>query len=191
MSASASSNQFLYFIILIAAVVVIRMRRIIRGTRASVARTIGYTALYLVLAGFVISTSYIYGVQIEYFGLDFILLVGGTFWAFRHSGRRLVFWKQGDGIYVKGATIIYVIYVVGLIARLVIEYLFLPNFGFSTAQIAPTLSSAALAATIATDLLLSFGVGLLIGRNMQILKRYHKIESGVESAPDSPKDLNA
>ncbi|MGI0086033.1 MAG: hypothetical protein ACREBQ_13220, partial [Nitrososphaerales archaeon] len=83
------------------------------------------------------------------------------------------------------------IYVVGLIARLVIEYLFLPNFGFSTAQIAPTLSSAALAATIATDLLLSFGVGLLIGRNMQILKRYHKIESGVESAPDSPKDLNA
>ena len=186
MSASASSNQSLYFLILVAAVVLIRLRRIVNGTRVGPARILGYTGVYIVLAGLVISTSCLLGVQIEYFGLDAVLLLGGAFWAFRHSGRRLVFWKQGNAIYVKGASVIYIIYVVGLIARLAIEYIFVPNFGFSTGPTLPTLSSTALAATIVTDLLLSFGVGLLIGRNMQILKRYQKIQNGVESVPESP-----
>ena len=150
------------------------------------ARTLGYTGFYLALAAFAISTSYIFGVPVEYFGLDLLLLLAGSFWAFRHAGKRLVFWKQGNAVYVKGASIIYAIYVVGLIARLAIEYIFVPNFGFSTAAV-PTLSPEALGATIITDLLLSFGVGLLIGRNMQILKRYKAIQSGVESVPESPK----
>ena len=106
----------------------------------------------------------------------------GAYISFKFSKNTLHFWKEGNSIFVKGATIIYITYMVGLIARLSIDFLVL---GPSSLYFSPTVSSTPLTtlqlvATIATDILLAFGVGLLIGRNAQILGRYSALTTGSE-----------
>jgi len=91
--------------------------------------------------------------------------------------------KAVDGsIYSKGGVPIYLIYITGLIARIAIGYIYIgPNFLFSIPATMQTLSGAAISATIATDLLLIAGIGLLFGRNMRILRKYLAIKSGRET----------
>ena len=94
--------------------------------------------------------------------------------AFEFARRRLIFWKASDGsIYSKGGVPIYLFYIAGLVARIAIGYIYIgPNFLFYIPTTTLTLSSAAISATIATDLILVAGVGLLFGRNMRILRKY-------------------
>ena len=86
--------------------------------------------------------------------------------------------------------IIYIIYLVGLIIRLTIDYVVIGPSAFSfTAGFA--LTGTDLYATIATDLLLMLGVGLLIGRNLRVLRRYRRIERGEDTIPDTPSPLGS
>lgn len=80
---------------------------------------------------------------------------------------------------------VYLIYAVGLVARLSIDLTFIgpAMFGFTSAI---TLTGTALYGTMATDLVLVFGAGLLIGRNVRAVKRCRRIQRGEESVPSTP-----
>ena len=182
MSAAGSSNSSLYFVIILFLFVIIRMRRIINGTRVSAARTIGFSAYYVIFAGLVLSGSFFLSIPIEYFVLYPMIFIIMTFLAFEVARRRVVFWKTSDGsLYSKGGVPIYLIYIFGLVSRIAIGYIYIgPNFFFfSTTSL--NLSGTVITATIATDMLLVAGAGLLFGRNMRILKKYLAIKSGKET----------
>ncbi len=181
--ASGSSNASLYFIIFLVIIIVFRMRRIINGTRVSVARTIGYSAWYVIFGVLILFGSFFLPIPIEYF-IAYPILFAVTFLiAFEIARRRIVFWKSEDGsIYSKGGVPIYLFYIFGLIARIAIGYIYIgPNFLVSFPTSTTTLSGVAISATVATDLILIAGVGLLFGRNMRILGKYLAIKSGKET----------
>ena len=77
-----------------------------------------------------------------------------------------------------GGVVIYLVYLVALVARLALDVAFLGPAAFSLSS--ASLTGAALYSTIATDLLLVFGVGLLLGRAARLAMRYSKISRGEE-----------
>lgn len=150
------------------------------------ARTVGYVLVYAAIGAALSTLSFFEGVSLLFAAPYAAILVGSLIFSYRFTDRRISFWKEGDGsIYFKGGVILYIIYIVALIARLSIDA---AVFGNDLFVISPSvlLTGTDLYATIAVDLLLMFGLGLLIGRNVRVFKRYRMIEQGKEALPDSP-----
>lgn len=184
-SAASSTNGSLFFIAILVIVILLRIRRVINGTRVSLSRTIGYSLYYVVFAALFLSGSFFIGIPKEFFVIYPVLFLASFYSAYNIARKRLVFWKLSDGtIYSKGGLAVYITYIVGLVARIVIGYIYIgPDFLFTTTP-AQSLSGTAIIATLATDLILVFGAGLLFGRNMQILRRYFAFKSGKETIPE-------
>ena len=173
--------------------VIARIRRVVYGTKVSLARTIGYSVYYIVFSLLVISSSFFIQIPYEYFVAYAAMFFAAFYFAYRFARTRLVFWKGEDGaIYSKGGLPIYLTYVVGLILRLTIGYIFIgPSyFDFNLAQTAP-LGPVATLATIVTDLILVLGTGLLVGRNMHILTEYRAIKAGKKEIIPKSRDAEA
>ncbi len=197
MSSSAGSGAnysavyiFLGILILL---VIRRFSRVIRGSKVSKGRTVAFSIYYLAFAGLLIAVSIVSG-GISAVDLVLYALVGavGAYGSYVFSDARIGFWKGADGsIYYKGAIIVYIIYIVGLIARIAIDLVFIgpQAFAFTAGATSPALSSSAIDAGIATDALLSLGVGLLVGRNMRVMKRYNAIVAGKEAVTDTPPNV--
>jgi hypothetical protein len=153
------------------------------GTKISLGRTVGYSIYYIVFGSLFLSSSFFLGIPVEYFASYPVVFIAAFVLAFELARRRVVFWRTSDGsIYSKGGLPIYIIYVAGLIARILIGYIYVgPNFLFFSLPTGQVLTGAALSATVASDLLLTAGIGLLFGRNMRILKKYLAIKSGKET----------
>ncbi len=182
MSQGASQNPVLIFVVILALIVIFRIRRVIYGTRVSVARAVLYSIYYVGFASLFVAFSYFEGVSESYFPFYALTFALAVVLAYSLAGTRLNFWRQPDGtLYSKGGLLIYIIYIVGLIARIAIGYIFIGPSAFTfTYPPAVTLSQTGIVATIFTDLLLVFGAGMLFGRNMRMLKRYFAIKNGKE-----------
>jgi hypothetical protein len=180
-----TSVSYIYAIIFI--FIALRIRRIIYGQKISKVRSLIFSVWYVVFAGLLIAGSFYDGVSIYYAAVDAVIYIAALFAAHRFINRRLVFWRGADGsIYAKGGIIIYLIYVIGLVIRLAIDFIYVPSaLSFSFTSV--SLGSTAIAAEIATDALLAFGSGLLTGRNIRLYQRYVAIEQGKETIPDSPQ----
>jgi hypothetical protein len=185
-SGGSAENSAIYVVVILMIFVVLRIRRIISGTRISKARSIAYSIYYVAFASLFMAGSFVSGVPEYYVALYAAIGAVGLYGAHRAVNSRLVFWKGPDGsIYAKGGIVIYLIYVGALIARLGIDVIYVPSaltFTLSSAS----LSSTAIFAEVATDALLAFGAGLLTGRNIRLYQRYLAIESGRETVSDSP-----
>lgn len=174
------------FLVILLLFVIVRIRRIVTGTRISKARSIAYSVYYLGFASFLILGSFLGGVPLYFVAVYAAIGAAGLYGAHRAVNRRLVFWRGADGsVYAKGGIIIYMIYVIALIVRIAIYFIYLPSALTFTLPF-PTLSGTALVAAIATDALLAFGSGLLSGRNIRLYQRYVAIERGEDMIPDSP-----
>lgn len=181
-----SGETAVFFLAVVILLVLRRVYRSYRGMRFSAARTAVFAIFYVVFGLFFSILSFFEGVSVPLAAPYAVLILAATFWSYRYADRRISFWKGGDGsVYFKGGVVLYLIYVVGLIARLSIDIVvFGPNFDpFSSNEV---LTSTGLYATIATDLLLMLGLGLLIGRNARVLRRYRLIEEGRETLAESP-----
>jgi hypothetical protein len=176
----------LFFMVL---VVLRRVYSSYRGLRFSLVRSLGVLVFYVAFGSFFAVTSFLEGVSLLFAGPYALALAAPAMWSYRYSDRRMSFWKGGDGqVYFRGGVVLYLIYVVGLALRLSIDLVVIgPNFlAFSTSGM---LTGVALYATIATDLLLVFGLGLLVGRNVRVFRRYRLIQAGKEPLPDTPPDI--
>lgn len=160
-----------------------RMHSASKGARFSAAKTGAYSAFYVALGFLFCAISFYEGVPLWLAAPYAVLFAGVAFWSYRYSDSRITFWKARDGsVYFKGGTIIYFIYLVGLVARLLINAIVVKSGTFSFNP-GIALSGAPLYGAIATDVLLLFGVSLLLGRSMKALKRYQMIERGEETLP--------
>ena len=134
------------------------------------------------------------------------VVVTSGYGSYKYSKRILSFWKlstNGDEnsnastIYAKGGLAIYLLYVVALIVRSAINFIFLGSekFNFNNQQtilensssgailIMPPLihtgSATMILAFTVTDFLLMVSAGLLIGRNARVLKYYYQYKKRV------------
>jgi hypothetical protein len=194
-SAGAGANDSSVYIFLgvLILLVIRRFSRVIRGSKVSKGRTIVFSIYYIGFAGLLIAVSVVSG-GVSAVDLVAYALVGaiGAYGSYVFSDRRIGFWKGADGsIFYKGAIIVYLIYIVGLIARIAIDLAFIgpQAFTFSFGGASPALSSTAIDAGIATDVLLCLGVGLLVGRNLRVMKRYNAIVAGKESVAETPPNI--
>ena len=182
--AGSPGSSILVFFAIIILVIITRIYRNFHGVRVSAVRTIGYTIFYFLFGVFFVSASFFEGVDLIYLAPDAVLLILAAVWSHRYSDKRIQFWRTGSGdnsaIYYRGGVMIYLIYLVGLVARLGIEFVVIgPSaFFFAPGSISP---SAVMGFAI-TDAILMFGIGLLIGRNIRVYMRYRMILEGKETA---------
>jgi hypothetical protein len=194
-SAGSGANDSTVYIFLgiLILLVIRRFSRVIRGSKVSLSRTIIFSVYYLGFAGLLIAVSVLYG-GVSATDLVLYALVGAVaaYASYIFSDKRIGFWKGADGsIYYKGAIVVYLIYIVGLITRIAVDLVFIgpQAFSFSVGGTTTTLSSTAIDAGIFTDLLLCLGVGLLVGRNLRVMKRYNAIMAGKEQVTDTPPNV--
>jgi hypothetical protein len=186
-SSGPGANASYLFLVILIILIIRRMSMVVKGSKVSRSRAIAFSVYYVAFAGVFLASSFFEGVSPYLLALYLAVGAAAIYGSYRFTDRRVVFWKDAEGsVWMKGAVIIYVIYVAGLITRIAIDFLFLGSpFSFSGAA-AAALSPTEINAIIATDLLLTFGVGLLLGRNVRVLKHYSLILGGKEQAPDSP-----
>ena len=112
-----------------------------------------------------------------------ITAVLSTYTSYVHSKKSLLFWKQDSSHYVKGGLTLYFLYVVALSIRIAINFLFVGYQEVMLNQqgdiitinrpiISITTPELRLSSLIVTDSLLTVSVGLLIGRNLRVMKYY-------------------
>jgi hypothetical protein len=180
-------------------IIIFRIRKVMRGTKVSVKKTVIFSAYYLAIASFLVYNSFLNGSVPFVYAVPYSAVVmAAGYGSYRYSKRILSFWKlstNGDDgsstIYSKGGLAIYLLYVAALIVRSVINFIFIGSeklyFNNQQETILENSSSAILimplvhtdpATTIlaftATDILLMVGAGLLIGRNARVLKYYYQ-----------------
>lgn len=183
-SSGGPETGVLVFFVIIVLLVIRRIYRNVTGVRVSRARTIGYTVFYFAFGGLFVATSFFEGVPSYYALPDALVLVLGAFVSDRLSSKRLRFWRAADGaILYRGGMTVYLIYLAGLAARLGIEYAFIGPAAFAfTAR--ESLGATAVLGLTLTDMLLTFGIGLLVGRNIRVYSRYSSIVQGLLPVSD-------
>ncbi|MHB2037028.1 MAG: hypothetical protein ACYCPW_09860, partial [Nitrososphaerales archaeon] len=62
-----SSETGLYIIVFLVIIIILRVRRIINGTKISIARTVGFSVYYLIFGALILSGSFFLPMPIEYF----------------------------------------------------------------------------------------------------------------------------
>jgi hypothetical protein len=182
------------FLAILVLIVIRRLRVVTKGSKVSKARTWGFSAYYVILAAVFSSSSFIIGGVSPIFALLYVAVgAAGAYESYLFSDRRIGFWKGADGsIYSKGAVVIYLIYTVALVARIVIGIVFIgpQAFSFVPTLGAPPPDASAVDAGIVTDCLLAFGAGLLVGRNARVMKRYSLIVQGKETVSETPPKIS-
>jgi len=157
-----------------------------KGTIFSMTKTFVYAGIYVTLGVAFSALSFVEGVSYLMVVPEIAILAAAAYASYRYSDGRISFWKTDDGsLFFRGGIVIYLIYLAGFLTRLAIDVAFVGPSMFDFTSII-RLSGAALYASMASDLLLTLGVGLLIGRNARVTKRYHLIQRGIELAPSLP-----
>jgi hypothetical protein len=178
------SSQQLTIIVSLAittTIILFRLKKVRSGTRITAARIVGFLMIYLVVVIFVVSTSFLLRcIQIVYLIPYVTVLCLTTYGSYRYSNNTLKFWKGADGsIYVKGGFILYLIYVGALTPRIILDFIFVPQGYFYVNQaqqlVIVNVSTITWPVVVGVDLLLMFGAGLLVGRNIRLLRRYSRI----------------
>ena len=157
-----------------------------RGTIFSMTKTFVYAGVYVTLGVAFSALSFVEGVSYTMVVPEIAILAAAAYASYRYSDGRISFWKSGEGsLFFSGGIGIYLVYLAGYLTRLAIDVAIVGPSMFDFTSIIQ-LSGAALYASMASDLLLTLGVGLLIGRNVRVTQRYRLIQRGVELAPSLP-----
>jgi hypothetical protein len=173
---------FIISFVITAIIIVIRIRKVLQGTKISIRKSVLFSAYFVIISFFLIYNSFSLDMPVTYTILYAIAGALSTYISYMHSKKSLLFWKQDSSHYVKGGSLLYFLYVVALSIRIAISFLFvgyqevmLNRQGDITTisrPIVSTTSELRLLSLIVTDTLLVVGVGLLIGRNLRVMKYY-------------------
>ncbi|MDE1814098.1 MAG: DUF1453 family protein [Thaumarchaeota archaeon] len=165
--------QILIFVIMIVIVLVFRFRKIYSGGPVSKNRIILATIFYFAISIMTVFSSFQVGVSIWYVFAYVGILMGATYLSHRHVDKTMMVWKADDSkIHAKGGNIPYVIWLVGLVSRFVLGYVFLgPDYLITTYGVQKHLGSFAVEITLVVDLIMMLGVGALTGRNLQLISK--------------------
>ena len=122
---------------------------------------------------FTVFSSFQVGVSIWYVFAYAGVLVGATYLSHRLVRDSIKIWRSDDGkIHARGGNIPYVIWIVGLVSRFVLGYVFIgPDYFMTAYGSQKTLSTLAIEVTLIVDLIMMLGVGTLAGRNINLISK--------------------
>ena len=167
------SSQILIFIIVIAIIMVIRFRKLLAGGPINKNRIILATISYFGISLFTVFSSFQVGVSIWYIFAYASMLIGAAYLSHRFVRDSIKIWKSDDGkIHAKGGNIPYVIWLVGIVSRFALGYVFIgPDYFMIAYGSQKTLGVFAVEATLIVDLIMMLGVGTLAGRNINLISK--------------------
>lgn len=180
-------------------IIIFRIRKVMQGTKVSVKKTIIFCAYYLAITFFLVYNSFLIGSVPFVYAVPYCaVVIASGYGSYKYSKKILSIWKlstngyeKSSAIYAKGGFAIYLLYVVALIVRSAINFIFigseqfyfnnqgsaLGNGGSTILSMPPLIHTdpaTMILAFIVTDFLLIVGAGLLIGRNARLLKYYYE-----------------
>ena len=174
-------------LLVIAAVVSFRLRRMQNGVRVSSARAIGYLVVLGAISALFIGESF-YSIGIPpWFVIPYLATAAGSAYVgHKHSKTSLVFWKDSASgfTFVKGGIVLFAVYMGAMIARLAITFLFIGTFSSPIGEPSQGPGPAAFLPLVVTDFLMMLGVGLFAGRNLCIYQQYSMIKKGRMTIPE-------
>ena len=176
---------FITSFVITSIIIVIRIRKVLQGTKISIRKSILFSAYYIVITSFLIYNSFLLAVPVTYAIPYALAALLSTYISYVYSKRSLLFWKQDSiNVYVKGGTALYLLYVIALSIRIAINFIFIGYQEVTLNQqgdmiiinrpIINTTSELTTLSLIVTDFLLVLGVGLLLGRNLTVIKYYSR-----------------
>jgi len=187
---SSPTNLSILVVIIIAAIIALsKLRKTFRGWKVKRSPIFGITLVYLGLAAYFAISSFIIGTPILYLLVYISAFIISQFVSYHYADRSLSFWKTPDGsIYSKGGLLIHVVYIVSVVLRFTISLVFIGSNSFQfhieeSTQLASQ-SDIVGVAIIVVDTFMIFGLGLLVGLNRRLLKRYRLITQGKESVEE-------
>ena len=171
-----ASSQLLIFVVVIVIVLVFRFRRILAGGPVSKNRILVTTVSYFGISMLTVYGSFQVGVSFWYVFAYAGVLIGSTYFSNKLVGNTIKIWKAEDGkIHAKGGSIPYIIWIVGLVSRFALGYVFIgPDYFMTAYGTQKTLDAFAIQTTLVVDLIMMLGVGALSGRNIQLI---HKLKN--------------
>ena len=168
-----ASSQILIFVLVIAIAMVFRFRKILSGGPVNKNRIILATISYFGISMFTVFSSFQVGVSIWYVFAYAGVLIGATYLSHILVRDSIKVWKSDDGkIHAKGGNIPYVIWIVGLVSRFALGYVFIgPDYFMTAYGSQKILSTLAIEVTLIVDLIMMLGVGALTGRNINLISK--------------------
>lgn len=178
-------GAFITSFVITSIIIVIRIRKVLQGTKISIRKSILFSAYYIVITSFLIYNSFLLAVPVTYAIPYALAALLSTYISYVYSKRSLLFWKQDSiNVYVKGGIALYLLYVIALSIRIAINFIFIGYQEVTLNQqgdmiiinrpIINTTSELTTLSLIVTDFLLVLGVGLLLGRNLRVIKYYSR-----------------
>lgn len=167
------SSELLIFGLVIVIVLIFRFRKILSGGPVNKNRIILTTVSYFGISMLTVYGSFQVGVSTWYIFAYAGMLVGATYLSNRFVGDTIKIWKADDGkIHAKGGSIPYIIWMVGLVSRFALGYVFIgQDYFMSVYGTQKTLDVFAVHVTLVVDLIMMLGVGALAGRNLQLISK--------------------
>ena len=182
---SSTSVSVLVAIIIVAVIALSKLRKTFRGWKVKRKPIFVITMIYLGLTCFFAVTSFLIGIPFLYLIVYLAVFIIAQFVSYHYADRSLSFWKTPDGsIYSKGGLLIHVVYIVSVVLRFAISlaYIGSPSFQYqieASGQL-DSKSEVVTFAIIVVDIFMIFGLGLLVGLNRRLLKRFRLISQGKE-----------
>lgn len=171
-------------LIITSIIIAIQLRKNLKGTKINIKKSTIFLIYYILIVSYLIYNSFSTGVPLTYLLPYVMIIILSGYYSYWYSKRNLLFWRdENNNLYAKGGLLIYLIYITALVVRIVINLVFigyqevsfteyrniviinhpLVHMGFKTRIIS----------LIVTDLLITIGTGMLIGRYARVMEYLH------------------
>ena len=120
--------------IIMTLIIILRIRKVIQGTKVDTKKTIIFSVYFIAIASFLVYNSFLVGgLPLVYIVPYLAIAVTAVYCSYMYSKSALSFWElpssKNDSsstvIYAKGGLPIYIVYLVGLTIRITINFLFI------------------------------------------------------------------
>jgi hypothetical protein len=170
-------------LIITSIIIAIQLRKNLKGTKINIKKSTIFLIYYILIVSYLIYNSFSTGVPLTYLLPYVMIIILSGYYSYWYSKRNLLFWRDNDNnLYAKGGLLIYLIYITALVVRIAINLVFigyqevnftesgniviinhpLVHMGFKTRIIS----------LIVTDLLITIGTGMLIGRYARVMEHF-------------------
>ena len=157
-----------------------------QGTKINIRKSTLFLIYYTTVVSYLIYNSFSIGVSVTYLIPYVLIVIFSGFFSYWYSKASLLFWREkiDNNLYVKGGILIYLVYILTLIVRIIINLIFIgyQEINFTEEGKIITINHplvyidayTRITSLIVTDSLIMLGTGMLIGRYTRVIEYRHR-----------------
>jgi H+/Cl- antiporter ClcA len=158
----------------------------LQGTKINIRKSTLFLIYYTTVVSYLIYNSFSIGVSVTYLIPYVLIAIFSGFFSYWYSKASLLFWREkiDNNLYVKGGILIYLVYILTLIVRIIINLIFIgyQEISFTEEGNIITINHplvyidayTRITTLIVTDSLIMLGTGMLIGRYTRVIEYRHR-----------------